>query len=324
MTEPKHILIFRPGQLGDSIVALPAIWALREAYPEARISWLHDIQHNKTFLTPKDLLSADESFIQTYISYIYYPSKWANFIERIKLYLKLKKMDVDTLCYLPPSSRPIEHRARDVKFFRSVGVTQILGEHLPVKDFSNWAEADIFVASLESDKIPFPGQLKGAMKLPDACKQESPIQAEANSIAIFVGSNIPEKEFPFESWLSLLTELPKDAKLLFLGVKQDQTSSENIRTEIDRGENLCGKLSIPQTISLLEECAYCIGVDSGGIHLAALAKCPSVVISHGLAEAGRWDPYANLNKVVRATIPGDMSSISPEKVLTAFKEISKR
>jgi heptosyltransferase-1 len=38
--EPKRILIIKPSALGDIILALPALSALKRSFPEARISWL--------------------------------------------------------------------------------------------------------------------------------------------------------------------------------------------------------------------------------------------------------------------------------------------
>ena len=36
----KNILIIKPSSLGDIILALPALTALRKSFPDAKISWL--------------------------------------------------------------------------------------------------------------------------------------------------------------------------------------------------------------------------------------------------------------------------------------------
>ena len=38
MTSPRRVLVYRCGALGDTIVALPAIRAVREAYPDADLA----------------------------------------------------------------------------------------------------------------------------------------------------------------------------------------------------------------------------------------------------------------------------------------------
>ncbi len=40
MTAPRHLLILRTGSLGDIVHTLPAVWALRHHFPDARIEWL--------------------------------------------------------------------------------------------------------------------------------------------------------------------------------------------------------------------------------------------------------------------------------------------
>ena len=37
---PKNILIIKPSSLGDIVLALPALSALRKGFPDAKISWL--------------------------------------------------------------------------------------------------------------------------------------------------------------------------------------------------------------------------------------------------------------------------------------------
>ena len=38
--ELKNILIMKPSALGDIVLALPALLALRKSFPKAKISWL--------------------------------------------------------------------------------------------------------------------------------------------------------------------------------------------------------------------------------------------------------------------------------------------
>src|SRR5207248_1871638 len=39
---PRRILVFRIGQLGDTIAALPAMWAVRDHFPDAELTLLCD------------------------------------------------------------------------------------------------------------------------------------------------------------------------------------------------------------------------------------------------------------------------------------------
>ena len=41
----RRILVYRVGSLGDFVVALPALWAVRERYPDAHLTLVRDGDH---------------------------------------------------------------------------------------------------------------------------------------------------------------------------------------------------------------------------------------------------------------------------------------
>ena len=53
---PRRILVFRIGQLGDTIVSLPAMWAVRRQFPKAHIALLSDRHPGKSYVLASDLL----------------------------------------------------------------------------------------------------------------------------------------------------------------------------------------------------------------------------------------------------------------------------
>jgi hypothetical protein len=53
----KRILIFRTGQLGDSVVALPAVNHIRSVFPFAHISMLIDYHVNSQFVLSRSIFS---------------------------------------------------------------------------------------------------------------------------------------------------------------------------------------------------------------------------------------------------------------------------
>ena len=66
--EIKNILVFRIGQLGDTIVALPAMWAVREHFAGAQITLLNDSHIGTDYVLSKDLLFKSGLF-DDFISY---------------------------------------------------------------------------------------------------------------------------------------------------------------------------------------------------------------------------------------------------------------
>lgn len=56
MNSAKKILIFRVGQLGDMLVSIPALWAIRNNYPEAHLALLCVEHIKRDYVTASDLL----------------------------------------------------------------------------------------------------------------------------------------------------------------------------------------------------------------------------------------------------------------------------
>jgi len=55
----SKILIYRIGQLGDTIVALPALWAVRRAFPEASLTYLAPDHPGSGFAAARSVLPAE-------------------------------------------------------------------------------------------------------------------------------------------------------------------------------------------------------------------------------------------------------------------------
>ena len=59
----KNILVMRIGHLGDTLVALPAFWVLRKAFPDAKITLLSNSdKKNPNYLAPRSILPASGIF----------------------------------------------------------------------------------------------------------------------------------------------------------------------------------------------------------------------------------------------------------------------
>lgn len=73
--------------------------------------------------------------------------------------------------------------------------------------------------------------------------------------------------------------------------------------------DLCGKTSLPQTLTLLKHARCMISVDTGSIHLAASVGCPVFGIFNG-SQYGRFSPYpAELAPDFHACYPDDTEAL---------------
>src|SRR5438067_1845265 len=127
VSSPKRILVFRIGQLGDTIVALPAMWLVRKNYPDAHIALLCDRHPGKRHVIASDLLRGSKIFNE----YLSYPvSESGEFLRSRRmasLLANIRRKHFDTLVYLAPTNRTAEQVARDRRFFSLAGIRNFIG-----------------------------------------------------------------------------------------------------------------------------------------------------------------------------------------------------
>ena len=127
---PSRILVFRVGHLGDTVVALPALWAIREAFPHAHITLLSNHYSVSDRVSPNHVVPS-EGLIDDYLNY---PSndRRNNVPGLLWLWLLLRRRRFDTLVYLAPRLRQPRSVRRDLRFFKLAGIHHVLA----IKDLS--------------------------------------------------------------------------------------------------------------------------------------------------------------------------------------------
>lgn len=80
------------------------------------------------------------------------------------------------------------------------------------------------------------------------------------------------KRWPYESWVELANKLSSEGyQVVFMGGKTEERQLEQFRYEINKlVVNLCGKLKVDQSISVLSKTNYVVGCDTGLMHWAGL------------------------------------------------------
>ena len=125
--KPKRILVFRIGQLGDTIVSLPAMWAVRRNFPGVHLALLCDRHPGKKYVLASDLLRGAGIFDE----FMSYPVADAGEILKggrmAVLLTAIRSKRFDTLVYLAPTNRKPEQIARDRRFFRLAGIRNFIG-----------------------------------------------------------------------------------------------------------------------------------------------------------------------------------------------------
>jgi len=116
--------------------------------------------------------------------------------------------------------------------------------------------------------------------------------AEGPRVACIVGTSLPAKEWPLESWVALLKRLAAQGlKPVLLGGPGEAAAAERLVRETEGAValNLVGKTSLRQLASVLARCAVAVGGDTGPFHLAVAVGTPCVGL-YGVTDPVRVGP----------------------------------
>ena len=116
-----RLLVYHIGSLGDTLVAVPALWVVREAYPDAHITILTDEQPGKSRVQPRDILDGSGLIDD----YIVYPVGKPLAMARLLFRLRVRKFD--RLIYLIRTRDGSRRIRRDACFFRLAGMRKFIG-----------------------------------------------------------------------------------------------------------------------------------------------------------------------------------------------------
>ncbi len=286
-----RILVIRGGAIGDFILTLPALKALREACPHAHIEILgykhitllaekrfyaqgtRSIEYGPlgTFFAqeadlPRELADYFASF-DLIISYLFDPDR---IFER-----NLGRCDVGNLICGP------------AKILENAG-------HAARQLAKPMDELGIKVTDLSERLFPSTADREFAREFWGEPSQ--------SIIAIHPGSGSPQKNWPVENWIGLLSEtnnFPDAGRILIISGEADEAQTRRLESEwSDRNVYFAKNLPLPHLAAMLEQSIF-IGHDSGISHLAAAAGANCILL-FGPTDPETWAP-SNVNvRVLRA------------------------
>jgi heptosyltransferase-3 len=342
--DPRNILIFRIGHLGDTVVALPALWAIRRRYPDARISLLTNVdQKNPNYISPADVLPPAGLIDKVLVYPTNLPgrSKAAAYIE---LALAIRREQFDGAFYLMPRVRTKEQIDRDRVFFRMAGVKKLIGYEfllrekleLPISTPAPFVERESdFLLRLLDDAGINPNVIETDLILSDEeisaadrwLDQNGPVVDEQTIVAVAPGSKLASKMWPEARFIDVLSRLIErfDCHPIIFGGPEDHSRGERMITTIGRGANSAGKLSVRESAALLRRCGLYLGNDTGTMHLASAVGLPCVAIFSTTDWVGRWAPFGDHNRLFRGSDDISMNNsteqVEADEVFEACVEV---
>lgn len=310
-------IVFRIGQLGDTLVALPALAHLRRNLPGQRILLLTD-RHGtlRTMVSAWDVVSKT-GWIDGVITYDADLPLFEALHERLQLARDIRRLGAARVITLSPHRNGLQ-RLRDYIIFRALlGIPQVDGiwsgslnrprRVTPLLRLEpEWVRllklAQACVGGVRSNEF--------RLSLPQDERDRARSLLTARGIAghrpllaVGAGSKMPAKLWPPERYakvLQLAQQRFPSAAVVFLGGADEMEYCRVIADKIGLPAiNLAGALSIFGSAAVLELCDAYLGNDTGVMHLAASVGTPCVAIFSARDFPGLWEPIGSGHHILR-------------------------
>jgi heptosyltransferase III len=315
----NRVLIIRGGAIGDFILTLPALKALRDARPNAHIEIL-GYRHIAALAENRFYAQAVRSIEYGPLSSFFaknseLPAELANYFASFDLIIS----------YLFDPDRIFENN------LRRCGVENLLcgpakmverGEHAARQLARPIEQLGIEVGDLTEKVFPSIDDRQFAKGFLQFLQQ--PI------LAIHPGSGGTEKNWPLENWIALFSrnggvpltgdkfgEVGNAFSMVVISGEADKTEADTLEREWKNREVRFAKnLPLPHLAAVLERSIF-IGHDSGISHLAAAAGANCVVL-FGPTDPNVWAPRNKNVQILRAQ-SGKLRDLGIEPVKIAVE-----
>lgn len=316
----RKVLAYLIGSLGDTIVAIPALRAVRRHFPDAEIVLLQNTA-GENIVRASEVLPGN--LVHRHLSYRSDLRGFYQAREYALLWSRLRRERFDAAVYLVLSERPAASVNRDQRFFRMCGIKELLGFHSFSNDELYPVDAGGRPAIVEHEAIRKLKRLQqdGVRSTPDDL--QSPLieidaedstrlilwlrinrsKPEHRLLAIAPGCKTPANSWPTENFIEIARRAREHFEIVIVGGKSERELAEQVIAESGGGINGAGIFSVAESAALLAKCDFYFGADTGTTHLAAAVGTRCFVVMHERNNPGHWFPIGDGHSLVRHEVP---------------------
>ena len=298
----RKILIIQLGDIGDVVWAIPAFWAVKNAFPQAAVSVLVRKPNG-------DLLSDDPN-----IDKIFQVDQQSVF-KGLQLLKSIRRGKFDLLFDLRADDRGAfisflsGAKMRAALYYRGINWRNNMFTHL-----ANPPEAKekVFGAAEQSLKIIRSFGIQETTSIPQifvSTVTKSKIErllaaenvaAKNGYVTINPFSRWSYKEWGSDKWRQIISFIWQKYKMpvLILGSEEERGRADELTgANYSTTYNFAGKTTLQEMAGLLQMSRLHIGVDSAAPHIAAAVGTPTLTI-YGPSDWRDWAPLGEKNQVV--------------------------
>lgn len=312
-----RILVLKPDEIGDVVLATPFLRELRQLLPEADITLgvkpsVRNLVEHCPYVNEVIAVKAPLSMRW----WTDFPSLWevARFA-RAELWRR--QLDIVLIPRWGDDhyfSKPLAFLSR-APMRLGFGSNPLLTHRVPEAPVMHEVERNLdMISALGGDPQTF--RLETWLAESDESFAGRTLQDAGDSltIAISPAARAGRRQWPLKNFERLAVWLneTRGARIVVLGGPGEQEVSKGIKRELgEQVVDLVGKATLRETVAILKRCHLFIGTDSGPAHLAAAVGTPCVVISphpEGGSEShvnspARFRPWGVPHSVLRPAAP---------------------
>lgn len=278
----RRIAVLRANGIGDFIVTLPGLHALRSAYPDAEITvignhWLPDLLEGRPGPWDRVVVAPPYPGVCDLPTDVVPDERWERFAA------EHRAVGYDLAVQLHGGGRHTNPFVAALGARVSVGActpdAQPLDRCAPYVTGRSELLRCLEVVALVGAGIDGPAQLTPHLAVTEADVGESQGAVPDQPFAVIhAGARDERRRWAVENFVEVGRALiDRGLHVLVIGDERDEQASKQLCSALgDRSSQLTGKLSLGGLLGLLSRAVLFVGNDSGPRHLAVAAGTPSV------------------------------------------------
>ncbi|OGC77983.1 MAG: lipopolysaccharide heptosyltransferase II [candidate division Zixibacteria bacterium RBG_16_40_9] len=302
---PHNILVVQTAFIGDVILTIPLIKAVKKKFSGSKLSVLVIPQSAE--------LLKNNPYVDEVITYDKRgQEKSLNSFFQLVNRIKQSKFD---LALVPHRSYRSSFLVFLSKIPERIGFDKNQASFFLTKKIvyqKNWHEIDRNLSLIESDGLSVEEKYPELFPTPEDFGKverflaENKINADDVLIAIAPGSTWATKrwiEAGFAKVADWLIQKEK-MKVVFTGSREDEQLMNSIYNLMEvKPVNACGKLSLLESAALLSKCKLLLANDTAPVHMAVAMKTPVVEIYGSTVPAFGFYPYGDGHLIIEKNLP---------------------
>lgn len=294
----KKILIIKLIAMGDILVLLPTIHAVRQNYPNAKIYFL-------TTSSMKPLLENSPD-LDGIITLTIPPWNFISFISKLRQYkfdIVLELSHYYRLVSLITFFAGIPHRIGfDIS---GQGRNTLLTKRVKYPDNLHEVESFGCIAAVIGAPLKEKKLIAPTFRTAETDAQYIETFLQKNNIkkliAIHPGTSATAKSrrWPTDRFAKLADDLSERGyQIAFTGAEEEKPIVEKILSQSNKNHtNLVGQTTLSQLLELFKRAKLVISLDTGPLHLAASSGTP-VLGLYGANTPVKWGPYGSQHRTI--------------------------